>query len=192
MKRIIRNTLPLMAAMLIAAMACTQQQAQQATDHQSAIEQTQPDQQQTVESGMTYDNAQYAYSMALPAGFSPQNNDAEMEASRGGKLFLGNGAMIDVTAQNMDYANITPLESVKQSYEFALAAYEDDTESTIISHKLDGDRYLVKAQDAYGLRADYQLQRSGHKIIIHMTYPADKRAEFDRDVEQVIGSLNVK
>ena len=41
--------------------------------------------------GVKYENSDFGYSAVLPEGFKQQNNDAEMEKSRGGKLFVSNG-----------------------------------------------------------------------------------------------------
>lgn len=147
------------------------------------VENRQPAQQ------ITYSNDKFNYSLVLPAGFAPQNNDSDMEQSRGGKLFLADGAMIDCTARQMDYTYIKADESIKQGYEFALAAYAEGTDSEVISHRLQSDNYLVKAKDEYGLRADCEFQRNGISLIIHVTYPADKRADFDRDVDAMLASL---
>lgn len=140
---------------------------------------------------VTYVNDKYGYSITLPVGFSQQNNDAEMEAERGGKLFLGNGCMIDVTARKMNYSNITPEESVKQCYEVAVALHEGDPENKILSKESASDHHLIKSLDSFGLRGDFEMQKGGNKIMVNFTYPEEKRAEFDRDVEAVLNSLKV-
>lgn len=143
--------------------------------------------------GVKYENSDFGYSAVLPEGFKQQNNDAEMEKSRGGKLFVSNGCMIDVTATKMDYmGDMTPEASAKQCMEFAKTAYNDPEDKLIEAKMLDDVSFLVKAQDSFGLRASYQTQQNGNKYMIDVTYPADKQEQFDKDVDALIQSFKVK
>lgn len=138
--------------------------------------------------GVKYENSDFGYSVVLPEGFKQQNNDAEMEKSRGGKLFVSNGCMIDVTATKMDYmGDMTPEASVKQCLEFQKIAYENPE-----IKEIDNLSYVVKGQDDFGLRANYMTQKNGNKYMIDVTYPADKKEQFDKDVEALINSFEVK
>lgn len=178
-----------MMAMMVCASACTQKTSAPVNDN---VVETTTKVETEAPAPVTYVNDKYGYSITLPVGFRQQNNDVEMEAERGGKLFLGNGCMIDVTARKMSYSNITPEESVKQSYEVAVALHEGDPENKIISKESASDHHLIKSLDNFGLRGDFEMQKGGNKIMVNFTYPEEKRAEFDRDVEAVLKSLKVK
>ena len=138
---------------------------------------------------VVYKNTDFKYSVELPAGFKQQNDDAEMEASRGGKLFLRDGCMIDVTARKMDYTYITPQASIKQSGEFSATAYESDKQGKLLSKDVQDDHYQVKGLDEFGLRGDFEMQKNGVSVIIHATYPEDKEEEFNREFDQMVMSL---
>ena len=140
--------------------------------------------------GNSYKNADFNYSIQLPSGFEAQNDDAAMEKSRGGKLFVHDGCMIDVNARTMDYAYITPEESVKQDYELATAVIDES--SKILSKELNGTSYTVKREDSFGLRADYETQQNGVKVNIYITYDKSKQAEFDKEADEVIKSLKIE
>lgn len=178
-----------MMAMMVCASACTQKTAAPANDNDV---ETTAKAEAEAPAPVTYVNDKYGYSITLPVGFRQQNDDAEMEAERGGKLFLGNGCMIDVTARKMNYSNITPEESVKQCYEVAVALHEGDSDNKIVSKECASDHHLIKSLDSFGLRGDFEMQKGGNKIMVNFTYPEEKRAEFDRDVEAVLNSLKVK
>lgn len=138
--------------------------------------------------GVKYENKDFNYVIVLPEGFQPQNSDTEMEKSRGGKLFLNSGCMIDVTATKMEYmGSMTPEKSVKQCLEFQKIAYENPE-----IKEIDDLSYVVKGQDDFGLRANYMTQKNGNKYMIDVTYPADKKEQFDKDVEALINSFEVK
>lgn len=143
--------------------------------------------------GVKYENADFGYSAVMPEGFTQQNNDAEMEKSRGGKLFLHKSCMIDFTATKMDYmGSMTPEASAKQCLEFAKVGYNDPEDKLMEAKMLDDVSYLVKAQDSFGLRAEYQTQQNGNKYTIDFTYPADMQEQFDKDVEAVVKSFKLK
>ncbi|UKI44747.1 MAG: hypothetical protein L6U16_04455 [Porphyromonadaceae bacterium] len=45
------------------------------------------------ENAVTYENAQYGFSVQLPSDFAPQNNDEQLEKDRGGKLYIRKGCI---------------------------------------------------------------------------------------------------
>lgn len=137
--------------------------------------------------GNTYKNDAFKYSVTLPEGFVPQNQDAAMEAERGGKLFVKEGCMIDMTAKKMDYKYITAEESLKQSFEIAKALNND-----VISSELKDDHYVIKYQDQFGYRVGYEMQKNGVSLNIFITYPVEKKAEFDKDVDAVLSSATIE
>ena len=141
---------------------------------------------------IVYQNKDFKYSVQLPAGFEQQNDDAEMEASRGGKLFLHKGCMIDITGRKMNYANITAKESIKQSAEFAATAYESDEQGKLLSKDIQDDHYQVKGLDEFGLRGDFEMQKNGVSVIIHATYPKDKEEEFNKEFDEMVRSVVVE
>ena len=141
---------------------------------------------------IAYQNKDFKYSVQLPAGFEQQNDDAEMEASRGGKLFLHKGCMIDITGRKMNYANITAKESIKQSAEFAATAYESDEQGKLLSKDIQDDHYQVKGLDEFGLRGDFEMQKNGVSVIIHATYPKDKEEEFNKEFDEMVRSVVVE
>lgn len=136
--------------------------------------------------GNTYENSEFKYSVTLPDGFVPQNQDAAMEAERGGKLFVKDGCMIDMTAKKMDYKYITAEESLKQGFEFAKMA------EGVLSSDLQADHYWVKFQDSFGYRAVYEMQKNGVSVNVSLTYPIEKKAEFEKDCDAVLQSVDVK
>lgn len=143
--------------------------------------------------GVKYENKDFGYSVVLPEGFAQQNDDAEMEASRGGKLFLSQGCMIDVTATKMNYmGSMTPEKSAEQCLEFAKVGYDKPENELFEAKMLDDVSFVVKAKDDFGLRASYQTQKNGNKYMIDVTYPADKKEQFDKDVDALIKSFEVK
>ena len=136
--------------------------------------------------GVKYENKDFGYSVVLPEGFEQQNNDAQMEKERGGKLFLGNGCMIDVTCSEMNYmGDMTPEKSIDQGIEF-----EKLNEGTEIN-KIDDISYVAKHKDQFGLRGHYELQKNGKKFMIDITYPEDKKDQFEKDLESLIKSFKV-
>ena len=138
--------------------------------------------------GVKYENKDFGYSVVLPEGFKQQNNDAEMEKERGGKLFLGGqGCMIDMTAMEMDYiGDMTPEKSIEQSMEMTKAL----NDSADIK-KLDDLSYVSKSLDQFGYRAHYELQKNGKKFMIDVTYPEEKKDQFEKDLDAVIKSFKV-
>ena len=135
---------------------------------------------------VTYHNEQIGFSVTLPEGFTQQNNDAQMEAERGGKLFLNAGCMIDVTGGKQN-----PNFSIEDDYKYLVDfAYKEDG-SELISQELADDHYLVKGKDEYGLRAQYKAVKNGKEIDFMLTYPTDKQAELDRDIDAMIKSLKI-
>ncbi|MDO4512062.1 MAG: hypothetical protein Q4B68_09640, partial [Bacteroidales bacterium] len=43
-----------------------------------------------------YKNEKFGFSVQLPEGFEPQNDDKQMEEERGGKLYIWQGCMVDM------------------------------------------------------------------------------------------------
>ena len=87
----------------------------------------------------------------------------------------------------MDYKYITPEESLKQGFEMAKALKDD-----VISSELKDDHYVVKYQDQFGYRAGYEMQKNGVSLNIFITYPVEKKAEFDKDVDAVLSSATIE
>ena len=137
--------------------------------------------------GNIYENKDFKYSVALPEGFMPQNQDAAMEAERGGKLFVKDGCMVDCTAKKMDYKYITAEESLKQGFEIAKPIGGE-----VISSDLKDDHYVVKYQDSFGYRANCEVQKNGVSLHVHFTYPVEHKAEFDKDVDAVMNSVKIE
>ncbi len=136
--------------------------------------------------GNTYKNDAFKYSVTLPEGFVPQNQDAAMETERGGKLFVKDGCMIDVTAKKMDYKYITAEESLKQGFEIAKSA------DGVFESEMKDDHYCVKSQDSFGYRTGYEMQKNGVSLNIFITYPVEKKAEFDKEVDAVLNSVTIE
>jgi len=141
-----------------------------------------------VVNGVKYENKDLGYSVVLPEGIKPQNDDAEMEKSRGGKLFIGDGCQIDVTAREMDYqGSMTPEESIKQSIELAKAINENAEVKAI-----DKVSFVSTSKDESSLVANYECQKNGKCYNIHILYPVEKKDAFDKDVDAIIKSLKTK
>lgn len=141
------------------------------------------------EKGVKYENKDFGYSVVLPEGFKAQNEDADMEKERGGKLFLGGeGFMIDMTAKEMNYiGEMTPEKSIDQSIEMA-KVLNDKAEIK----KIDDISYVSKTLDEYGHRAHYEIQKNSKKFMIDVTYPKDKKEQFDKDVDAIIKSFKTE
>mgnify|MGYP002624357963 CR=1 FL=1 len=138
--------------------------------------------------GVKYENKDFGYSVVLPEGFEQQNSDAEMEKSRGGKVFLSQGCMIDVTSTEMNYiGDMTPEKSTDQGIEMT-KAFNDSADVK----KIDDISFVSKSQDQFGLRGHYELQKNGKKFMIDVTYPVDKKDQFEKDLESLIKSFKVK
>ncbi|MBQ1722815.1 MAG: hypothetical protein II034_03380 [Muribaculaceae bacterium] len=136
--------------------------------------------------GNTYKNSEFKYSVTLPEGFVPQNQDAAMEAERGGKLFVKDGCMIDMAAKKMDYKYITAEESLKQGFEIAKSA------DGVSESEMKDDHYYVKSQDSFGYRVGYEMQKNGVSLNIYITYPVEKKAEFDKEIDAVLNSVAIE
>ena len=114
----------------------------------------------------------------------------EMEAERGGKVFLNNGCMIDATGKELN-PNFTVEETLKNGYDYLVNyAYKEDG-SELASSELAEDHYIVKGKDEYGIRAQYKAVKNGKEIDLMFTYPADKQADLDRDFDAVVKSLKI-
>ncbi len=138
----------------------------------------------------TYKNEKVGFSITLPEGFTQQNDDKEMEAERGGKVFLNNGCMIDATGKELN-PNFTVEETLKNGYDYLVNyAYKEDG-SELASSELAEDHYIVKGKDEYGIRAQYKAVKNGKEIDLMFTYPADKQADLDRDFDAVVKSLKI-
>lgn len=137
-----------------------------------------------------YKNEKVGFSLTLPEGFEQQNDDKQMEADRGGKVFLGNGCMLDATGKELN-SNFTVEETLKNGFDYLVDyAYKEDG-SELTFKELAEDHYLIKGKDEFGLRAQYKLVKNGKEIDLMFTYPLDKQAELDRDVDVVVKSLTV-
>ncbi|MBR5638845.1 MAG: hypothetical protein IKW83_03670 [Muribaculaceae bacterium] len=132
-----------------------------------------------------YENTDFNYSIVLPAGFGTSTVDS-IENVRGGKLFTKEGCQIDVTAMKME--PITSAELlVKESMRVQKDVYEDGEAKMI-----DSLSFIVKGTDDFGLHANYESQQKGNKYRIDMTYPPNKKEQFEKDVDEVIKSFKVK
>ena len=141
------------------------------------------------ENAVTYENAQYGFSVQLPSDFAPQNNDEQLEKDRGGKLYIRKGCMVDMQCADKSEAVHTPEEIVSNGIGFC--ATSDDC--TVIERKVEGTEGIVKYQDKFGYRAEYYKCMPDKKLYtISFTYDSDKKKEYDDEVDKIIKSLKVK
>ena len=141
------------------------------------------------ENAVTYENAQYGFSVQLPSDFAPQNNDEQLEKGRGGKLYIRKGCMVDMQCTDKSEAVLTPEEIVSNGIGFC--ATSDDC--TVIERKVEGTEGIVKYQDKFGYRAEYYKCMPDKKLYtISFTYDSDKKKEYDDEVDKIIKSLKVK
>ena len=140
------------------------------------------------EESVKYENSDFNYSVVLPVGFGTSTVDS-IEDSRGGKLFTKDGCQIDITAMKMDSALVATIAEamVKESMRVQKGVYEDGE-----SQMLDSMSFVVKGTDDFGLHANYESQKNGTKYRIDMIYPANKKEQLDKDVNEVIKSFKVK
>lgn len=178
----IRFVLMAIAAMAFVMSACSGGSAASGSSEESSAA--------SEASSNVYKNEKVGFSLTLPEGFEQQNDDKQMEAERGGKVFLGNGCMIDATGKELN-SNFTVEETLKNGFDYLVDfAYKEDG-SELTSKEIADDHYLVKGKDEYGLRAQYKIIKNGKEIDLMFTYPLEKQAELDRDVEAVVKSLKV-
>lgn len=136
------------------------------------------------ENGVTYENQEWGFSVQLPAGFAPQNNDKQMEKERGGKLYLSAGKMVDMQAFDATTAVLSPEEIVANDIEFATSLSE------VLEKKVEGTKGVAKIKDDFGYRAYfYQVSPAKIKYVIACTYPSDKKEDFDNEVDKIAATL---
>jgi len=139
------------------------------------------------EESVKYENPDFGYSLVLPAGFGTSTVDS-VENAHGGKLFTKDGCQIDVTAMKADSALVAtmPEAMVKESMRVQQGLYEDGE-----SKMLDSLSFVVKGTDDFGLHANYEVQKNGNKYRIDMTYPKEKKKQFDKDLDAIIKSFKI-
>lgn len=136
------------------------------------------------ENGVTYENEFWGFSVQLPAGFAPQNNDKQMEKERGGKLYLSAGKMVDMQAFDATTSVLSPEEIVANDIEFATSSSE------VLEKKVEGAKGVAKIKDDFGYRAYfYQVSPAKIKYVIACTYPLDKKQDFDNEVDKIANTL---
>ena len=125
-------------------------------------------------SGFTiYENAENGFSMAYPPICHPQNDDAELEKSFRGKLFIGEGAML----------------SAQMRYEWA-SSISDGTE--ILKNEKSSTEYVVKSAEKEMVHNQRAIFKNGKIYQVDYSYPVSAREKHDKFVDEVLASLKVK
>lgn len=140
--------------------------------------------------GNTYVNEKYGYSVTMPDNFRAQNEDAEMEAERGGKLFISSdNCSIDVTADEKTFEYITPAEMLKQGCEFSVSAYDMDENDKVISQNVTDNDFTVVGDDGSYLQAERVLVKGNTVVTLYVRYPSEQREKFDKESAEIMKSL---
>ena len=140
--------------------------------------------------GNTYVNEKYGYSVTMPDNFRAQNEDAEMEAERGGKLFISSdNCSIDVTADEKTFEYITPAEMLKQGCEFSVSAYDMDENGKVISQNVTDNDFTVVGDDGSYLQAERVLVKGNTVVTLYVRYPSEQREKFDKESAEIMKSL---
>ncbi|MGM9869070.1 MAG: hypothetical protein ACI30R_05540 [Sodaliphilus sp.] len=138
------------------------------------------------ENGVTYENPAMGFSVQLPQGFSAQNDDRQMEAERGGKVYVCSGKLVDMQAFDKSATELTPEEMVSGEIEVATASGE------VLEKKVEGAKGMAKVKDEFGYRAFYvQVSPAKMEYCIAFTYPLDQKQAFDTEVDKIAQSLKV-
>ena len=157
----------------------------------AATEQTETEGQNAASAKLpvVYNNAKFGFSVGLPEGFHPQNNDAQMEEERGGKVYVGNGScMVDMQCEDKSADVNTPAAMVKSAIEFA--AHDNDK---VIEKQILGDHGYILWTDDMGNRGLFYKAGPDKKFYtISVTYAADKVKEFNEQVKEIFNSLKTK
>lgn len=137
----------------------------------------------------TYENKEYGFSIAYPPICHPQNNDAEMEKSFRGRLFIGESAMLtgqclvkdDGTAYSKDYFDM--------QYEFAAATSDG---AKLAKNEKSDTEFTVKSANSEMVYNQHVIFKNGRLYRVDYTYPVSVRDKHDKYVDEVLASLKVK
>ncbi len=145
---------------------------------------------QAFSGGVTYKNAQWGFSVDLPAGFRPQNQDKAMEQERGGKVYIKRGCMVDMQARDCSGMVITPAEAVANDAEWVMV--DESAGEQLLCKEVHDNEMLAMWTDEFGIRALYVKYDGGVKYEIAITYDTSLTDEFNQEVNKIIGSLRTK
>ncbi|MCQ2287912.1 MAG: hypothetical protein MJZ74_02330 [Muribaculaceae bacterium] len=145
---------------------------------------------QSFPGGVTYKNAQWGFSVQLPAGFRPQNQDKAMELERGGKVYIKRGCMVDMQASDCSGMGITPAEAVAN--DAAWVMIDESAGEQLICKDVSECDMLAKWTDEFGIRALYVKYVGNVKYEIAITYDLSMTAEFNTEVDKIVASLATK
>ena len=181
-----KSVLIILAAFTLIGMACscTSEKKQVQGNEEKTEEKA-----ETASGFTTYENKEYGFSIAYPPICSPQNDDAEMEKSFRGKLFIGESAMLtgqclvkeDGSAYSKDYFDI--------QYEFAAATSDG---AQLLKNEKSDTEFTVKSANkemVYNMRVVF---KNGRLYRVDYTYPIGVRDKHDKYVDEVLASLKVK
>lgn len=144
----------------------------------------------TCAAGVVYKNAQFGFSVTLPTGFRPQNNDKAMERERGGKVYMGNKCMVDMVAYDKSSMAITPQEAIAIDAQWV--TINESAGERLITKQIKETEMIAKWEDQFGLRALYIKYVGTMKYEISFTYNKSQAKQFDTQVDAIIASLTTK
>ena len=137
----------------------------------------------------TYENAENGFSMAYPPICHPQNDDAELEKSFRGKLFIGEGAMLSAQCHVKDNGSAYDQSYFDMQYEWA-SSISDGTE--ILKNEKSSKEYVVKSADKEMVHNQRAIFKNGKIYLVDYSYPVSARKKHDKFVDEVLASLKVK
>jgi hypothetical protein len=137
----------------------------------------------------TYENAENGFSMAYPPICHPQNDDAELEKSFRGKLFIGEGAMLSAQCHVKDNGSAYDQSYFDMQYEWA-SSISDGTE--MLKNEKSSTEYVVKSADKEMVHNQRAIFKNGKIYLVDYSYPVSAREKHDKFVDEVLASLKVK
>lgn len=140
----------------------------------------------------TYENAENGFSIAYPPVCKPQNNDAQLEKSFRGKLFIGDGAMLTAQCSVKDDGTPYPQDYFDMGYKWAKEVQKENLELRL-DEKSDTEFVLKMVykedQMVHNMR---QIFKDGKVYNVDYSYPVEKASIHDPHVDAVLASLKVK
>lgn len=178
------------AAFALVGMACScVSEKKQAVKSEENTE-SQTEKQTKSPSGFTtYENTEYGFSMDYPPICRPQNDDAELEKSFRGKLFIGDNAMLSAQCLMKDDGSPYDPSYFDMQHEWAASASEG---AEILKDEKSDIEFTVKTADSEMVHNQRAIFKGGKIYRVDYSYPVSVREKHDKYVDEVLASLKVK
>lgn len=177
-------------AMCMAANSCSKGGAESGASSSTEVSEAEAADEVTFNGGVVYENEKFGFSVSLPEGFHPQNDDKQMEEERGGKVYINQGCMVDMQASDQS----SKVTTVKESLEMdaAFITVDEAKGEKLLQKDVKDDELIAKWTDQFGYRALYYKYVGKTKYEIAFTYGTDRQKEFEEEVDKIIKSLKYK